>query len=99
MGSTNIADNQAEITTDGTSSVGTSASTVLTANVNRKFLAITNNHASQVIYIRFGDTATTSAGIQLAAGQSLVLDRVVPTGLVSVIASGAATTTFFAEGE
>ena len=77
-------------------SVGTSSGTLVAANPSRVAVYIVNDHASQIVYLALGATATANKGIRLsAAGGSVVISSY--TGAISAIASGAATTVVFSE--
>lgn len=77
---------------------GAAASSLFAANPGRLFLSITNLHATQDLFVRFGGTATTTAGVKIAAGVTRTwgdnTTGAVPGGAVSVIGSGAATTLY-----
>jgi hypothetical protein len=71
-------------------SISGTASSAVTANVNRTRLWLQNDHATQIIYLSLGGTAELNKGIRLnAAGGSIVLDDY--EGAVSAIATGATT--------
>ena len=77
------------------SNVGTGATaTTVTANPSRNFLQIQNTHASQnLAFTLEGSTPVVNGtGITLGPLGVATYDTFVPTGLVTVIGSGAATT-------
>ena len=57
------------LTTSGTSQVAKAA------NVNRKYLLIQNDDASDAAYIKIGATAVANQGIKIVAGGSFVMSR------------------------
>lgn len=57
----------------------------------RTFFAIFNTHATQTIFLAFGQDATAVNGIPIFAGGGIGLDAVVPQDDIYVIGSGAAT--------
>lgn len=70
--------------------VGTVDSNVVTAKGARVEITLTNDHASNVIYLSLGGTAVVGQGIRLnAAGGSYTTSAY--TGAVNAIATGAAT--------
>lgn len=84
----------------GTSvTVGTSSSTLVSANGARKLLVITNDHATQIVYLRLGaSAAVANQGIRLnAAGGSVTIRGDEYTGEVRAIASGASTVVTLSE--
>lgn len=70
------------------------------ANANRQFLCIQNNDAAIVIYVTLdGTAATTAKGLKIAAGGSITLDSVCPTGQINAItASGSNANVVVVEG-
>lgn len=77
-------------------SVGTSSVTVADANPDRVEITVTNDHATQIVYLCLGATAESNKGIRLnAAGGSYTTHAY--TGVVSAIASGASTTVLVSE--
>lgn len=67
------------------------------ANAGRRYLSITNTHATQTLYVRFSTSAASAAvGIAIAAGVTKSwgdnTNKAVPGSAVQVIGSGAATT-------
>lgn len=91
-------------TTEGLiSTIGATVGTVFAANNQRRYMKITNTHASQVLTVRFGADATAGLlGFPIAAAGSLEFglnnNGVVPKESVTIIGSGAATTFFAIEG-
>lgn len=84
----------------GTSvTVGTSSTTLVSANASRKLLVISNDHATNILYVRLGaSAAVANQGIRLnAAGGSLTLRGDEYTGEVRAIASGASTVVTLSE--
>lgn len=73
----------------GTITLGGTAQTAIAANTSRKGWCIQNpSNATEVLYVRVGATATTTTGVQLAAGQQACNPAlVVETALVSVLAA------------
>lgn len=73
----------------GTITTGGTAQTAIAANASRKGWCIQNpSDAGEVMYVRVGATATTTSGMQLAAGQQACNPAsIVDQGLVSVIAA------------
>jgi len=53
----------------------TSSVLALKSNGNRKGIQISNYHASNTIYIRFGSAAAANTGIPIYATQTLLLDE------------------------
>lgn len=83
----------------GTVVVGTSASTILAANSNRKYLKVTNNHTSNIVYLAYGRTAsTTEYDTKLSPGGHEYFEDTIPTDAVSAIADGASTNVGVYEG-
>lgn len=71
-------------------SISGSAVAAVPASNDRTRLYLQNDHATQVIYLSLGGTATLNTGIRLnAAGGSVVLDNY--RGAISAIATGATT--------
>lgn len=80
----------------GAVSVGTSDTLLVAANPYRVELTITNDHATQIVWLAFGATAEVSKGIRLnAAGGADNIGAY--TGAVRAIASGPATNVTFSE--
>lgn len=85
--------------THTTVSVGAASGLALAANGARNSLVLQNDHATQVVYCKFGATAVLNQGIRVnAAGGILTFDYTVPTGLLNCIATGAATPLLVTEG-
>lgn len=77
-------------------SVGTSSVTVVAANPQRVEVTICNDHATQVVYLALGPLAFANVGIRLnAAGGSYTTTSY--TGIITAIATGAATGVAFSE--
>lgn len=76
------------------------ASNALAANAARRMLAIQNNDAAQTIWINCGGTATLAApSIKLGPGGYWEAPSgFVPTGAISVIATGATSAVSFIQG-
>lgn len=72
----------------GNASIGTSAAVVVAASSLRKGIIVQNAHASQDLYLGSDDDVTTSTGLKIAAGESILLPT---TAVVYGIASGAST--------
>lgn len=80
----------------GALSVGTSSLELAAANVDRVALVVCNDHATQVLYLGLGEAAVASQGVRInAAGGNHRIDYF--TGVVNIIASGAATVATFVE--
>lgn len=91
-----------EMVESETESVDTTSTSLFAANGSRQGLTITNTHASQSLYVRFGSSAATAAkGIKIAAGATLSYPLVaggwVPASAIQVIGSGSSTTLYAAE--
>lgn len=72
----------------GTVTTGGTAQTARVANVNRRFLMISNPDASTDLFFCLTGTATTGAGsVRLPAGTGIVFDVQAPTGAVSVLSA------------
>lgn len=70
--------------------VGTSSATVVDANPGRIEVTVTNDHASNTVYLALGDTAESNKGIRLnAAGGSYTTHAY--TGQITAIASATST--------
>jgi len=79
--------------TETQSSVGTAAAELLAANTSRVYLSIQNTHGSQSLHLSFDGGDATTSDIKLTAGSSMTFETTAcPTGSVSCIGSGAATT-------
>lgn len=65
----------------------------LPANKGRRYLLIQNQHASQLVYVRFGAAATADQNsIRIQAGGTLIFENsFIATYSVNLIASGAST--------
>lgn len=71
----------------------------LAANASRKYLLVQNQHATAVVYIRFGSAATIGSGIRLLPGESFESGPFVPTGSVHAIGdAGTNNSCLFVEG-
>lgn len=84
-----------QTTANDSVSVGTSSATVAAANPDRICLWVSNDHATQVLYLSLGATAVASKGIRVSAGQTVAIREF--TGAVYGIASGASTGVCVAE--
>jgi hypothetical protein len=71
--------------------VTNSTGQLLAANTSRKSLLVQNNHATGIIYLNFGASATT-ANMQLGPGQSLFVTSQVPSQAINAIGSVASNT-------
>lgn len=61
---------------------------LLAANSARRYLLIQNNDASGDIFVTLdGTAATTTKGIKIAAGGSLIVDQYAPTAAINAIGS------------
>jgi hypothetical protein len=81
----------------GTSTtVGTSSVTLIAANAVRKEAHIVNDHASNIVYLKYGATAVANQGIRLNpnGGTHKVTGYA---GVVAAIASGASTSVSWTE--
>ena len=58
----------------------------------RRYLMIQNNHATGIIYVVFGATATAALGIKIGPGQNYELNNVVPNNSVNIIGDIASNT-------
>lgn len=75
--------------------VTTVASTILTANANRKYLLLQNQHATGNVWVNFQTTATTTNGIKIVPGGFLSMDALmVSTQAISAIGDVASNTAF-----
>ena len=75
--------------------IGIAATRVLLApppNTRRTLLLIVNTHATQILFVGFGDVATTLLTPINPANGALGFDHVVPQDDIYLIANGAATT-------
>ena len=73
---------------EATGTLSAAAATVFTAKIRNG--VIIGNPSDTAMTVRFGATATATAGIPLPAGDSIILmGRNAPDGLVSVFCSGA----------
>jgi hypothetical protein len=81
--------------TSGSATVGTTSAVIVADNPNRLQLTITNDHATQIVYLAFATssaspTAVSGSGVRLsAAGGQFTTNSY--TGPVAAIASGAGT--------
>lgn len=77
-------------------SVGTESKTLLKENIGRIAAYITNDHATNVVYLALGSKAEANKGIRLnAAGGAAVIDDY--RGEITAIATGASTTVTYSE--
>jgi hypothetical protein len=79
----------------GAVSVGATSTTVVPANGNRVAAFLGNDHATQILYYALGATAVVNQGIRVAPGQTVQVNSY--TGVISAIASGAATPAVFSD--
>lgn len=76
--------------------IGAASATVAAANSGRVEITICNDHATQIAYLALGPTAVANTGIRLnAAGGSYTTTSY--TGIITAIATGAATVLTFTE--
>jgi hypothetical protein len=54
---------------------GGASAVAIAANVNRRYLRIQNNDASDPVYIKVGAAAVVNEGIKLLAGQVFVMSK------------------------
>ena len=73
--------------------IGTSSGVVIAANASRKGLVITNDHATNILYLAIGTAAVVGRGIRLnAAGGVWEMDQYTfTTAEIRAIATGAST--------
>lgn len=70
--------------------IGAASGVVVAANTTRVGVYITNDHATQVLYLGFGAAAVVGSGIRVnAAGGQVYIPNF--TGAINGIATGAAT--------
>lgn len=77
------------VTHSAVSVLHTASTAALTANINRNFLMLQNDHASQKIWCKFGADAVINEGFRVSphtTGASVVFDRMVPTAALNCIA-------------
>lgn len=81
-------------------SVSNGASTpVRSANISRNFLQVQNDHATNVLYCKFGADAVVNEGIRInGAGGVVTWDTIVPTAALNCIATVGATVALVTEG-
>lgn len=79
----------------GTASIGAASAALVAANPSRSALVVSNDHATQVLYLALGTTAVANRGIRISPGTTFVLSDF--RGAVNIIASGAATTATYVE--
>lgn len=73
--------------TQSIQNITTASTTISAANSNRKYFAIHNTGAN-VVYINLsGATCTVANGIAIQPGQYFVLDKQLPSGVITAIAS------------
>lgn len=72
----------------GTVTIGGTAAVVKAGNSRRKAIVVQNVHASQDLYLGDDSSVTTSNGLKVAAGESILVPT---TGPIYGIASGAGT--------
>lgn len=75
--------------TEAASTLSNTAATIFAANPGRRGLII-GNPSDTVMTVRFGATASATAGIPIPAGTALEFrdPRLVPNGLVSLFCAG-----------
>lgn len=78
----------------------TTASVVLLAeNLNRRYLLVQNNSASNALYVRLdGQAATATSGLRIASGGSLEIFNYVPTSAITGFGSSLGTAVIVSEG-
>ena len=82
----------------GGSNVGTTTAAIAAANSSRSYFHVCNTHATQVLYLAFGENAVAAKGITLQAGECYEMKgSSIFTGAINGIASGATTTYTFVE--
>ncbi len=80
----------------GVVSVGGTSAQIVAANADRVEVTIVNDHATQVVYLGFGQAAVLNSGIRLnAAGGSYTTSGF--SGAIHAIATGATTAVGFLE--
>jgi hypothetical protein len=78
-----------KVITHTSATAATATSVALAANSNRRFLAITNTHATDAAWIQFVAAATAAIpSVRISAGVRLVYDTFVPTSVVNCIRGG-----------
>jgi len=81
-------------------SVGVSSAQALAANTSRRYLKLINDHATQVIYCKFGVTAVVNEGIRInAAGGVVTFEDLMPMTALNCIATGASTPLLISQGQ
>jgi hypothetical protein len=77
----------------------TTAFTAAPTRMGRKYLCLHNTHASNIIYAKFGEAATSGTGHVIKAGEKLVFDgKDCPIDYLSVYGNAASTTYSLVEG-
>ena len=74
--------------TYGNATIGTSAAVIVAAS-SREYVIVKNNHATNILYLGFDSSVTTSNGMSVAAGSDRIIDGY--DGAVYGIASAAST--------
>lgn len=76
--------------THTTASITDATGVALAANINRNYLELQNDHATIVIYCKFGAAAAANQGIRIVpVGGRVVYDYKVPTAVVNCIGNAA----------
>ena len=83
---------------DTTVSVLVTSTTVLAANTRRNLLILKNLDGTNPVFVSLDGDAADTDDLQLAAGEGIVLDVVVPTNEIRAIATGGTVKLFASEG-
>jgi hypothetical protein len=84
--------------TGSTTNIGAADAALVSANVHRSCLIITNGHATQTLSLALGATAVADSGIRLQPNQSIVFEGDnLYRGAVRAIGSGANTNALVTE--
>ena len=78
-----------------TVSIGAASAALVAENRERLDVWITNNHATQILWLSLGGTAVVGEGIKVAAGETRQISSFM--GAINAIATGAATPVALAE--
>ena len=76
--------------------VGTSSTTVVATNYARREVVLTNDHASNIVYLALGSAAVLNQGIRLNPGGGTYITENF-TGTINAIATGSGTTVTYSE--
>ena len=77
--------------------VGVAAAALLAADITRRSVIIANEDASNAIYIGADATVTAANGLQVAAGQSLVITQSAPAAMYAIGAAAGLVVKTFSE--